>query len=352
MASVMGSVVQLVGDYEVMETLGSGAAGAAYKARHRETGELVAIKLMHERVAGDPDIQNRFVREVSVLQKLDHPNVVRYVDCGIDEGRIYLAMEWVECGTLDEVLKRRAVLPWREAVEVAIQICKGLEHAHERGIIHRDLKPANLFLASDGHVKLGDFGLARDPELHKLTMSGNTVGSCRYMAPEQVRGEEALTGAVDTYALGCLLFRMLTGHVPYDGATIIEIFEHHLFTEIPVIDGPRHDRPQALDDLVKRLLTKSAADRPGKACEVREALESILAGGSGKSDFTSVVAKTETTSEPSPATAPAEPPKNLTERLVQGSGGSEARPMNVKLLAIIIGLVALGGVIVAIAQNR
>lgn len=348
----MSGTVQLVGDYEVLETLGSGAAGSAYKARHRETGDLVAIKLMHERMAGDPDIQNRFVREVSVLQKLDHPNVVRYVDCGIDEGRIYLAMEWVEFGTLDEVLKRRSVLPWREAVEVAIQICRGLEHAHERGIIHRDLKPANLFLAADGHVKLGDFGLARDPELHKLTMSGNTVGSCRYMAPEQVRGEEVLTGAVDMYAVGCLLFRMLTGRVPYDGATIIEIFEHHLFTEIPVIDGPRGDRPQALDDLVKRLLTKNPADRPGKAYEVRDALESILVGGNVKSDFTSVVTATEATSDVAHPPAPAEPVQSLTERLVHGTSGGESRPVNMKLLAIVVGLVALVGVIVAIVQNR
>lgn len=346
----MGDQLRQVGEYQVLETLGSGAAGSAYRAKHLTTGDMVAIKLMHEKMSVDPDIQNRFVREVSVLQKLEHPNIVRYVDCGIDEGRIYLAMEWVEFGSLDEVLKRRGRLPWREAVECAAQICDGLQHAHERDIIHRDLKPANLFLSADGLVKIGDFGLARDADLHRLTMSGNTVGSCRYMAPEQVRGEDVLSGAVDLYAVGCLLFRMVIGRVPYDGATIIEIFEHHLYTEVPALDRPTDDRPAALDELIQKLLVKASSERPGQASEVRQALLDILAGEKVREEFTSIVPQKEIQNE-ADSSEPSSP-KNLTERMVQGEPNAQRREVKWGTFVVIFGLLAILALIVALAQGR
>lgn len=352
----MSNAAKTVGEYELLDPLGSGAAGAAYRGKHRETGEQVAIKLMHERLAGEPDIQNRFVREVSVLEKLDHPNVVKYKDCGLDDGRIFLAMEWVEFGSLGEVLERRGTLPWREAVEVAIQICDGLEHAHERDIIHRDLKPANLFLSADGLVKIGDFGLARDGAMHRLTLSGNTVGTCRYMAPEQVRGEEKLTGATDLYSLGCLLFRMLTGRVPYDGATIMEIFEHHLYTDIPNLNVPRGDRPEELDHLVALLLIKNPAGRPGKASEVRDALQAILHGEGMSAEFTSVAPEPESEGISEQvieelSDAPTEPPPNLSERLVHGHSETPAPKANPKVIVVAIGLVALVALIAFIASR-
>lgn len=337
-------VSDVIGDYEVIDELGSGAVGVAFKARHPETGDTVALKLLHDRLAADPEIQNRFVREVSVLEKLDHPNIVRHLDCGLDDGRLYYAMEWVECGTLEEILRRRQRLPWREAVECAIQICDGLAHAHERGIIHRDLKPANLFLAADGHVKIGDFGLARDESLHRLTMAGNTVGSCRYMAPEQVRGEAHLTGAVDLYALGCLLFRMLAGRPPYDGASIMEIFEHHLFSDIPKLDRGEEDRPQALDDLVHRLLAKDVARRPSEALEVKAALEAILAGGEVQADFT-------TAADSSTSPEVENPAPNLTERLLELADGEKENGISGKVV-VIIGILVMLAVIVFIASGR
>lgn len=352
----MSGAVKTVGDYELLEPLGSGAAGAAYRGKHCETGEQVAIKLMHERLAGEPDIQNRFVREVSVLEKLDHPNVVQYKDCGLDDGRLFLAMEWVEFGSLAEVLERRGKLPWREAVEVTIQICAGLEHAHEKDIIHRDLKPANLFLSADGLVKIGDFGLARDGAMHRLTLSGNTVGTCRYMAPEQVRGEEVLTGATDLYSVGCLLFRMLTGRVPYDGATIMEIFEHHLYTDVPDLNLPRDDRPEELDHLVALLLIKNPAGRPGKANEVREALQAILHGDGMSGEFTSVAPspQAEGVSEELVEELSAEqaaPPPNLSERLVHGRTEMDAPKANPKVIVVVLGLLALVGLIAFIASR-
>ena len=159
----------------------------------------------------EPDLQRRFVREVAIVERLNHPNIVRHYDCGLADDRIYFAMELVDCGTLKDVLRQRGKLPWREAVECAMQICAALDHAHQVGVIHRDLKPANLFLAEDGRVKVGDFGLARDLNNSRLTLDGQTVGTCRYMPPEQIAGDAELTGATDLYAVGCILYEMLVG---------------------------------------------------------------------------------------------------------------------------------------------
>jgi eukaryotic-like serine/threonine-protein kinase len=270
--------MQSIGDYEISELLGSGTVGDAFRARHRETGQDVVVKLLQTHAASEPEIQRRFVREVSIAEKLNHPNIVRHFDCGLSKDQIYFAMELVEGGTLKDVLSRRTALPWREAVECAIQICAALEHAHELGVIHRDLKPANLFLSADGQVKVGDFGLARDLNSTRLTLDGQTVGTCRYMPPEQIAGEAKLTGAVDLYALGCILYEMLVGRTPVDGNTIVEIFEGHLNDEptppIDLVDGCPHD----LSDLVIMLLAKTPQDRPASAAVVQSALSDILHG--------------------------------------------------------------------------
>ncbi len=269
---------QHVGAYELGPLLGAGTVGAVYRARHRETGQAAVVKLLQAETAAEPEVQRRFVREVAIAEKLDHPNIVRHYDCGLCDDRIYFAMELVECGTLKDVLKRRGTLTWREAVAVAIQVCDALEHAHRLGIIHRDLKPANLFLAADGKVKIGDFGLARDLHSHRLTLEGQTVGTCRYMPPEQIAGEAELTGAVDLYALGCLIFEMLVGRPPFDGNTIIQIFEAHLYNEPTPLVSLVRDCPQDLSELVLLLLAKKPEERPQNAAEVQVALADILSG--------------------------------------------------------------------------
>ncbi|TWT75551.1 Serine/threonine-protein kinase StkP [Posidoniimonas polymericola] len=266
-----------VGDYEILEALGQGAAGIAYRARQVHTDEPVALKLLVDQVANDQAMQQRFVREASVAEKLDHPGIVRFRECGVHDGQLFIAMELVDSGSLDDVLAEGGALPWREACEVAAQACDALAHAHDRGVVHRDLKPANLFLTSDGQVKIGDFGLARDADRHRLTLDGQTVGTCRYMAPEQVRGDDQLTGAVDMYAIGCLLHMMTTNDCPFTGETVVEVFEHHLFTPAPALSCRCPNCPPALDKLVARLLAKEAADRPG-ATEARDTLQSIIEG--------------------------------------------------------------------------
>ncbi|MEM9186773.1 MAG: serine/threonine-protein kinase [Planctomycetota bacterium] len=267
---------KVIGDYELLSVLGEGAAGTVYKAKHVETGELVALKLLHGQLENDEGMQRRFVREVSVLERLRHPNIVGHRDCGIHVDKIYFAMELVDSGTLDKVLLKRGALPWRLAVEAAMQVCDALAYAHAEGVIHRDLKPANLFLSGDGHVKVGDFGLARDLSRDRLTVEGQTVGTVRYMAPEQVQGRAEVSGSADLYSLGCMLFQMVSGQPPYDGASIVDVFKKHLFEEPPVLSERVPGSPRELDEAIFRLLEKAPDDRPEDAAAARGLLASVL----------------------------------------------------------------------------
>jgi serine/threonine protein kinase len=267
---------EMVGDYVVGEFLAAGTVGNVFAARHRETGERAVVKFLQPDTGRSPEVQRRFVREVAVAQKLNHPNIVRHFDCGLADDQIYFAMEFVDAGTLKEVLLKRAKLPWREAAECAAQVAAALAHAHQLGIIHRDLKPANLFLSTEGHVKVGDFGLARDLNSTRITIDGHTVGTVRYMPPEQIYGDAALTGAADLYALGCMLFEMLVGMPAFDGNTIMQIFEAHLHKEPTPPAQLVSDCPRDLSDLVLRLLAKKPVQRPQSAAEVQAALLDIL----------------------------------------------------------------------------
>ncbi|MEX2170154.1 MAG: serine/threonine-protein kinase [Pirellulales bacterium] len=267
-----------VAHFDILESLGVGAVGSVYRARDTESGTFVALKLLHDNPKDMIDVQRRFIREVAVLQQLDHPNIVRYHDCGIYEGRFYLAMEHVDCGTLKDVLHGKRSLAWRDAVDVAIQICAALEGAHAGGVIHRDLKPANLFLSGKGLVKVGDFGLARAENLSRLTDSGTTVGTCRYMPPEQITGEEVLTGAVDLYALGCVMFEMLVGRAPFDGTSLVMVFEKHMFAEPENPADLIVGCPADLGKVILRLLAKEPSGRPSSAGVVKKWLEQIAAG--------------------------------------------------------------------------
>ncbi len=267
-----------VGEYEVGQFLAAGTVGNVFQARHRPTGRPAVIKFLQADIARTPEVQRRFVREVSVAEKLNHTNIVRHYDCGLADDQIYFAMELVDCGTLKEVLLKRSKLPWREAAECAVQVAAALEYAHGLGVIHRDLKPANLFLSAEGHVKVGDFGLARDVNNTRITMDGHTVGTARYMPPEQIYGDAQLTGAADLYALGCILFEMLAGLPAFDGNTLMEIFQQHLQKPPTPPKLLVKDCPQELSDLVLRLLAKKPDDRPRSAAEVGAALVDILHG--------------------------------------------------------------------------
>ena len=256
-------------DFEIGETIGFGTVGTIYQVSERATGIQYALKLLSPAVSMDANVVTRFEREIMVLSKLSHPNIVAYIGEGKHEGQLFYVMELIRAGTVKELLHRSGPLTWPEAVECGRQIASALQHAHNHGIIHRDLKPGNVFLTEQGQAKLGDFGIARDLRAHDLTDIGLTVGTYAYMAPELVKGTREITGQVDLYALGCVIFEMLTGRPPYQGDNFAEIFEQHLSAKPPRLQQNGVACPDAIDNLVVALLAKSPEDRPFNARAVQ-----------------------------------------------------------------------------------
>ena len=263
-------------DFELAETLGVGTAGTIYHASLRDTGEEVALKVLLPVVSNDPLIKARFRREMVILERISHPHIVRYLGGGKDGSQLFYAMEYVDSGSLKQILQESGPLSWREASSCAIQLCSALQHLHNHGIIHRDLKPGNLFLAKSGKLKLGDFGIARDTKANDLTADRLTVGTYAYMSPEQICGERDITGKTDLYALGCLLYEMLTGHAPYLGDTFPQLFEQHLKADPPSVRDSVKDCPEALDQLIRALLAKDPEQRPFNARTVQGRLLQML----------------------------------------------------------------------------
>ena len=265
-------------DYELGERIGVGTVGAIFEARHKLTGKQVAVKLLSPAVSKNQIVVSRFAREMMILEKLSHPNILGYFGGGNHDGQLFFVMELVRGGTLKEMLAKSGTLSWQETVEVTRQLAAALQHAHNHGIIHRDLKPGNVFITEEGILKLGDFGIARDTHEQDLTDPGLTVGTYAYMAPELVRGEQDVTGQVDLYALGCLTFEVLVGRTPFLGDNFAQIFEQHLHSPPPRPSELGTDCPQELDDLIVTLLAKNPDDRPFNARWVQGYLGELIEG--------------------------------------------------------------------------
>jgi serine/threonine protein kinase len=269
-------------DFELGDALGVGTVGTIYIATDRKTKEWVAVKKLHPGVSQDPLIRSRFEREMTILERLRHPNIIAYYCGGVDNGQLYYVMELVRGGTVKELLAGGRALPWTVVVEVSRQICSALQFAHNHGVIHRDLKPGNLFLKRTGEVKLGDFGIARDVTAADLTDTGLTVGTHAYMAPEQITGDNTISGKADLYALGCCMFEMLTGRKVFDGENFAQLFEQHLRKDPPHVKDSVPDCPVELDAIVYQLLAKSPEDRPFNARHVQAVMlkldEQVVAG--------------------------------------------------------------------------
>jgi serine/threonine-protein kinase len=218
----------LSGRYEIGDRLGSGGMSSVHQATDLILERTVAVKILAEHLSDDERFVARFRREALAVAKLIHPNIVQVYDTGIDEGRHYIVMEYVQGRSGAQILQRQGPLDADTTAEIGAQACAGLDYAHRRGIIHRDVKPGNLMVtggpAGGGEmtIKLTDFGIARAVEQTRITQVGSVVGTAAYLSPEQVRGEEA-TPATDVYALGVVLYQFLTGRLPYEGSTLAEL---------------------------------------------------------------------------------------------------------------------------------
>ncbi len=265
-----------IGDWQPGEVLGVGTVGTVYRVVNVVTGQAAALKILLPQVSQDELISSRFAREIAILERLGHPNVVEFHASGKHDGRWYYVMEAVEGGTLKKLLARKGVLVWQDAVEIGWQVCSALQHLHNHGIIHRDLKPGNLFFSKAGKVKLGDFGIALDAAAADLTETGLTVGSYLYMSPEQIRGERTISPKTDLYALGCLLYEMLTGRPPFQGENFARIFDQHLKSTALPVRTFSPSCPPELSELVDALLSKDPHRRPFNARAVQGQLAEIL----------------------------------------------------------------------------
>jgi eukaryotic-like serine/threonine-protein kinase len=273
----------LSGRYELGDRLGSGGMSNVYKATDRILERTVAVKVLAEHLSDDERFVARFRREALAVAKLIHPNIVQVYDTGVDEGRHYIVMEYVEGRSGAQILQRQGPLDPETAAEVGIQACAGLDYAHRRGIIHRDVKPGNLMIVGgpvgggELAVKLTDFGIARAIEQTRITQVGSVVGTAAYLAPEQVRGEEA-TPATDVYALGVVLYQFLTGRLPYEGSTLAELAVRQQ-NERPLPPSTYNDAvPETLGAAVQRALEGDPARRYASADELAAGLRLGLQG--------------------------------------------------------------------------
>jgi serine/threonine-protein kinase len=249
--------------------------GVVYLARHGQTGQSLAVKILPAEDAQNERAVLRFERELKILTQLKHPHVVRCYGGGRAGSQRYIAMELVSAGTVANLIQRRGRLSWEETIDYGLQICSALDHAHSHGIIHRDLKPSNLLLTKNNQIKLGDFGLARDVDASALTATGRTMGTYAYMAPEQIRGNPPISHKTDLYALGCVFYEMLTGHRPFESDTPAQVLYQHMSGTPARVATLALDCPVWLDSLIDQLLQKDPAHRPLDAIAVAQALTEV-----------------------------------------------------------------------------
>lgn len=269
-----------VGDYELLEELGSGGMGAVYRARQCSLDRPVALKILPQHMAHDREFVQRFMQEARAVAKLNHPNIVAGFDVGFADGRFFFAMEFAAGGSLGARIHAEGGLPEREAAAVGAAIARALAHAHAHEIVHRDVKPDNIILTLDGVPKLTDFGLAR-AERHdhvELTQSGRTVGTAHYMAPEQITGQKDVDGRADQYALGCTLYKAVTGKPPFDGGSSPEILYKHLRERMPSPRAVRHDLSEGFCAILHRMTARRKEDRYSCMAKVAEEFEALLSG--------------------------------------------------------------------------
>ncbi len=271
-----GTVID--GRYEVLSRIGTGGMADVYLARDQLLGRQVAVKLLHHRFAEDQEFVERFRREASSAAGLSHPNVVAIFDRGEWDGTYYIAMEYLPGRSLKAVVREQGPLDPVAAIDIVIQILQAARFAHRRGVIHRDLKPHNVILDEEGRAKVTDFGIAR-AGVSDMTLTGSIMGTAQYLSPEQAQGH-AVSAASDIYAVGIVLYELLTGSVPFDGETAVTIALKQVSASPPPPSSLRGVEviPPELDAVVLRALAKEPTERFADAEEFIAALEHVRRG--------------------------------------------------------------------------
>lgn len=287
---MMNSYQLIANRFEIHDLLGRGGMGEVYRATDMQTGETVAVKALNpEILKSDPTLLERFVREGEALRQLNHPNIVHMISAVEEGGRHYLTMEFVEGGSLRDLLNSCGSLPANDAIKIGLEVADALTRAHHLKIIHRDLKPANVLLAKDGTPRLADFGIAYIEDSSQLTQSGVLIGTVDYLSPEVCQGDPP-NELSDIWAFGVLLFEMLSGKLPFEGKNLTAKITSILTQHVPDLSHLAPNAPDALVDLIYRMLEKDPQQRIPSVRMVGAELESIQKGRERAGKVTSKLA--------------------------------------------------------------
>ena len=271
---------QLFADrYKLDRRLGVGGMATVQLAFDTRLERYVAVKLLAEHLAEDASFVSRFRREALAAARLVHPNIVQVFDFGSDSssGRQFIVMEYVDGHSCAELLRDNGPMSPRNAVEILTQACRGLDYAHRNGVVHRDVKPGNLMVNTDGVVKLADFGIAKAAEQSDITKVGSVLGTAAYLSPEQARGEKAGPSS-DMYALGVVSYQLMSGHLPYEAASLTDLARLQESGPPPRLSDEVRDVPVTLAAAVPSALARDPARRYEDAAEMEDALADGLAG--------------------------------------------------------------------------
>ncbi|MFO0960818.1 MAG: serine/threonine-protein kinase [Isosphaeraceae bacterium] len=266
--------------YVLLDRIGQGGMGRVYLARDTRLNRLVALKILAPERMNNPRSITRFQREAKLGAQLQHENLVRIYDEGEAQGIRYLVMEYIEGKTVGQMIGEQGRLPPAVAADIARQVSLGLEHACHKGLIHRDVNPWNILITAEGVAKLTDMGLAIDPsdQADNVTRDGATVGTFDYIAPEQARHSRSVDTRADIYALGCTLYHMLSGNVPFPTPSLPEKLYAHQLSEPTPLAGRVPNLPVGMDEVVRRMMMKNPADRYARPLDLARALDAFVTG--------------------------------------------------------------------------
>jgi serine/threonine protein kinase len=255
--------------YEIKQLIATGGMAAIYRAVNATTGQTVAIKILHGHLAQDKDFITRFEREARAAADLKHENIIDVIGYGETEGVYYIAMEFVEGKSLKELINAVKFVPHDIALAIAYEICRGIEHAHQKGVVHRDIKPANILIDNDGHLKITDFGLAQAQDLTSITVTGAIVGTPAYMSPEQAAGKRIDTRS-DLFSLGVVLYEMITGSKPFQGESYSSVIHAILTIPAPKPTDVNPTVSEEISNILQRMLQTDADKRYQNVSQVSD----------------------------------------------------------------------------------